>query len=510
MADGYTRGTRTWIAGNNTRPSPLALDRKKQAEGKSSHNDVRNTPPNFVMAISPHTSKKRLSGWGGRDARVCVTAQPSSPSAVEGIVRRPDFRPLIARGLGRAYGDAATCADGFVLSMTEVDCLASFDESTGRLRCEAGVSFASIIDAFLPRGWFLPTTPGTKFITVGGAIAADIHGKNHHRVGSFGEFVDEFHLLLASGCVVRCSRDENAELFYASLGGMGLTGVILDATFRLVPTETAWVTVDYRKTQNLDHTLETFAAGDASHEHSVAWVDCLAGGESLGRGVVMQGNPAKLEDLAPDRQSRPLALPTKLPTNVPFTPPFTLLNRLTVRGFNGVFYWKHANTRKVVDINTFFYPLDSVGHWNRLYGPRGFVQYQAFFPSATSHAGLRSLLGRIVESGAASFLAVLKSCGKADGGLLSYLEPGHTLALDFPYDPKATPSLCRDLDKILLEYSGRLYLAKDSMAAADTIRAMYPRLPDFMRIKREIDPTGRFASGLARRLGLEARGDVSR
>ncbi|MFM7035771.1 MAG: FAD-binding protein [Planctomycetia bacterium] len=455
-------------------------------------------------------ASRNLSGWGRHPWINCHTEYAASPSDAATKLHSAGNASVIARGLGRAYGDAAAIEGGTVINATKLDCLQSFDHESGTLRCEAGVSLQQIIDVFLPRGWFLPTTPGTKFVTVGGAIAADIHGKNHHRVGSFGEFVDEFRLLTASGAILRCSRSENPEIFYATIGGMGLTGIILDAAFRLTRVDSAWIEVDYTKTRNLDHTFEAFQAGDQCHEHSVAWVDCVATGDSLGRGVVMQGNHALRGSIPGKAVDHPLQLPKKRAASVPFAPPFSLLNRWSVRAFNNAFYWKHSDGKTIVDLDTFFYPLDSVANWNRLYGRSGFIQYQAFFPRTTSQQGLRELLSRVAASGSASFLAVLKSCGKADGGLLSYLEPGHTLALDLPYHPRHTPALCRDLDEILLRHGGRLYLAKDSMASAQTIRAMYPRLPEFLKIKREIDPAGRFVSSLAKRLGLttEAEGTL--
>lgn len=444
---------------------------------------------------------QRLSGWGGVAVESCRVARIAARGRVAEMIAQ-DFPTgqLIGRGLGRAYGDSALLPDGIVTDCTGLDRFIAFDAESGLLTCEAGVSFADIIKVFLPRGWFLPTTPGTKFVTVGGAIAADVHGKNHHRVGSFGNFVEWIDLLVADGSVVRCSRSAEPELFFATLGGMGLTGLILAAAFRLVKVETASVRVRYRKTPDLMATLAAFEAGDAGCEHSVAWIDCMAGGAALGRSVVMQGSPATRAEVA--SRGDPLQLPVRRAKAVPFTPPLSLLSPLTVKAFNAAFYGLHADTEKLVDIESFFYPLDAIHHWNRLYGPRGFVQYQAFFPRAESVVGLPRLLDAVVRSGAASFLAVLKSCGAADGGLLSYLEPGHTLALDIPYHPRSVPDLCRRLDRILLDHSGRLYLAKDSLMSAETFRAMYPRMDEFLTVKRRVDPAGRFVSAQARRVGL--------
>jgi len=445
--------------------------------------------------------QQRLSGWGGVPVESCRVARIASRGpVVEMITTATPADRLIGRGLGRAYGDSALPADGVVADCTGLDRFIAFDSASGLVTCEAGVSFADIIAVFLPRGWFVPTTPGTKFVTVGGAIAADVHGKNHHRVGSFGNFVEWIDLLIADGSIVRCSRHAEPELFFATLGGMGLTGLVLAAAFRLVKVETASLRVRYRKTPDLAATLAAFDAGDAGCQHSVAWIDSLAGGAALGRSVVMQGNPATLAEV-PSRGD-PLRLAVPWSKAIPFTPPLSLLSPLAVKAFNAAFYGLHADNEKIVNIESFFYPLDAVRHWNRLYGPRGFVQYQAFFPRAESAAGLPRLLEAVVQSGAASFLAVLKSCGAADGGLLSYLEPGHTLALDIPYHPRSVPDLCRRLDRILLDHGGRLYLAKDSLMSAATFRAMYPRMDEFLAVKRRVDPEGRFVSAQARRVGL--------
>jgi decaprenylphospho-beta-D-ribofuranose 2-oxidase len=447
--------------------------------------------------------RTKLAGWGGVPRESCLIVQPATAVDVRASVSGRE--PVIARGLGRAYGDSAINPRGVVVQSGRLDRFRGFDPANGMLDCEAGVSFADIIACLLPRGWFLPTTPGTKFVTVGGAIAADVHGKNHHRVGSFGNFVDEIELALADGTLARCSRTHDPDLFFATLGGMGLTGIIVSARFRLARVETAWIDVRHRKTAHLEETLEVFDASDAGCEHSVAWIDCMARGASLGRSVVMQGAHALQVDLDARRRRLPLCLPRKRTKSVPFMPPVSLLSPWTVRGFNAAFYAAHSNERKLVDLDTFFYPLDAVLRWNRIYGPRGFVQYQAFFPRERSAVGLRQLLDRISKAGAASFLAVLKSCGAADGGLLSYLEPGHTLALDLPYHPARTPALCRQLDRILLDHGGRLYLAKDSLTDAETFRAMYPRLREFQAVKRRVDPDGRFVSSQALRVGIVER-----
>jgi len=445
----------------------------------------------------------RMTGWGGHPTGICPVVSPSNVEEVRRMLRSTPHT-ITPRGLGRAYGDSAISDRGFVASSLRLDKFHAFEESTGFLDAEAGVSLAEIIDAFLPRGWFLPTTPGTKFVTLGGAIAADVHGKNHHQVGSIGNFIDRVELLLADGRVARCSRNEDPELFFATLGGMGLTGFILAARLRLVPVETSMMRVQYTKTRDLDETLSVFACRDSDYEHSVAWIDCLGRKSGLGRSVVMQANHARHEELPASLAERPYALPRSRGFRIPFTLPFSLIGRGSVSLFNEVFYSSHSDRTVLVDLNSFFYPLDSIGDWNRLYGRRGFIQYQALFPYDMSHRGLTRLLAALATAGCASFLAVLKRCGPADGGMLSFAEPGHTLALDIPFSPNETPALCRTLDRILLEHGGRLYLAKDAMTDAATFHQMYPRIPDFLAVKRRVDPDDHFMTAQAARLNIRS------
>ncbi len=383
---------------------------------------------------------------------------------------------------------------------TGLDAFMAFDPREGVLECEAGVSLADMIEHLQPRGWFLPTTPGTKFVTLGGAIAADVHGKNHHRDGSFGQHVLDLKLMLADGSIEHCSPQRRSELFWATVGGMGLTGVILSARVRLIPVETAYYNVTYRRTRDLDQTLAAFADTDREFRYSVAWIDCLAGGASLGRSVIMLADHARAGDLRGRAADDPLRVPARSDKTVPFYFPSLALNSLGVRMFNTVYYAAHSDRRATVDYDTFFYPLDRVRHWNRIYGRRGFVQYQALFPPQTSARGLVELLMRVAASRRASFLAVLKSSGAASPGLLSYLYPGHTLALDLAMSPDM-PALVAELDAILLKHGGRLYLAKDALMTGPVFREMYPRLGEFLAIKlrgRSPVPHGVVASPTAR------------
>jgi FAD/FMN-containing dehydrogenase len=442
-----------------------------------------------------------LSGWGNYPAERCYVSRPDNRCELKASLSGRDGSSCIPRGLGRAYGDSALNRDQRVALQTGFNRMIAFDDQTGVLECEAGVSFAEIIDVFLPRGWFLPVTPGTKFVTVGGAIAADVHGKNHHQVGSLGRFVLELRMLLANGTEVVCSPSQRADLFWATVGGMGLTGFILSARIQLARVPTAYVRVSYLRTKDLDDTLQRFTEEDHEYRYSVAWIDCLARGAGLGRSVVMLADDAEVADLKPRHRDAPLRLSRKLPLAVPFNLPRFAIAPLNMRQFNKLYYSVHGDCVKTVDFDTFFYPLDRITKWNRIYGRRGFVQYQAWFPRETSQRGLVELLDRIAASQRGSFLAVLKSCGQRDEALLSYLEPGHTLALDFAYTD-GLADLFAALDRILLAHGGRLYLAKDSMTTAATFRAMYPRLAEFRAIKRAADPEGRFSSSQARRLAI--------
>jgi FAD/FMN-containing dehydrogenase len=445
-----------------------------------------------------------LGGWGRYPVARCHVFRPERRAAVAETLNAKAASSFIARGLGRSYGDAALNADGGVVVHDRLDRVLAFDPATGELACEAGVSFADIIRWWLPRGWFPPVTPGTKFVTVGGAIAADVHGKNHHRDGTLSAFLRELTLLTADGETLRCSREERPEVFWATVGGMGLTGMILDARLRLRPVESAWLRVDYRKARDLDETLGVFAESDAASPYSVAWIDCLARGRAMGRAVVMHGDHARAADAqAEGRAPYPSAGSRTVPT-VPCDVPGMLLNPLTMRIFNTTYYALHRGAvGRLVAAERFFYPLDGVGHWNRLYGRRGFVQYQAVLPTAESRRGLVSLLERLSASGRPSFLAVLKRLGPVNAAMLSFPREGYTLALDLPVRAGLVAFL-RELDRLVLERGGRVYLAKDATTTPDAVRAMYPRLDEFRAVKARLDPRGVISSSLARRLGIVA------
>ncbi len=441
-----------------------------------------------------------IAGWGNYPVEVCNLYRPDKVQEIAKLIESGAQPSYISRGLGRSYGDTALNLRAGVLLHTQFARFLHFDEQTGVLECEAGVSFEEIIDHFLHRGWFLPVTPGTKYVTVGGAIANDVHGKNHHVDGCFSEHVLDFTLLLASGEIVRCSREEHADLFHATVGGIGLTGIILTARFRLIPVESAYIEVDYLKARNLEHAFELFARTNEDYQYSVAWIDCLASGSSLGRSVLMLGNHAPRSKV---KKGDPLRIKQKKKLNVPFNFPSFALNKASIKAFNFTYYNSYKDERgKIVDYDSFFYPLDRIHNWNRAYGKRGFVQYQAVFPPETSYRGLTQMLERLSRSGRSSFLAVLKSSGPQNGGLLSFPFKGYTLALDIPIHDAGLFPFLRELDQLVLAHGGRVYLAKDSEAAPDVFAQMYPTLPRFQEIKATVDPNNRFSSSQARRLQI--------
>ncbi len=407
-------------------------------------------------------------------------------------------RDAIARGLGRCYGDSALAPT--IFSSERMNKMLAFDDATGVLTCQAGVSLADILDVFVPRGWFLPVTPGTKFVTVGGAIAADVHGKNHHKDGSFGDHVSSMDVMLADGTVVACSPTENAELFETTCGGMGLTGVILRATFKLKRIPSAYIRQELVPAKNLEEIMRLFEAS-SGWTYTVAWIDCLQRGAGLGRSIMMRGEFATADE-AKKAGHDPLGFRSKTKLTVPVMLPAFLLNSLTVRAFNTTYYQFHAGRQgsQVVSYDTFFYPLDSILHWNRMYGKRGFTQYQVVLPLETSRAGLVELLEKIGESGQGSFLAVLKLFGKQDR-LISFPREGYTLALDFPINDRVLALLDR-LDEITLKHGGRVYLAKDARMKPDTFRRGYANTAIFQQRIKQWDPNGLWQSLQSKRLEI--------
>lgn len=443
-----------------------------------------------------------LTGWGRTAPTVAaLTPVPDAEAARAVLAARPP-RGVLARGLARSYGDAAQNAGGHVLDMTAADRVLSADLDTGKVEVEAGISLDRLMTLFVPKGFFVPVTAGTRYVTVGGAIAADIHGKNHHRVGSFSRHVRWLELLTADGQVRRVSPGHDPELFWATAGGMGLTGVILRACVRMTPIGTSQLLVDTDRTPDLDSLMTLLAETDHRYDYSVAWIDCVATGGRMGRSVLTRGRFARRDELPPKQRADPLRYAGAVKLSVPDVVPPGLLNRATVAAFNELWYRTSPRRRRdqLQSIPGFFHPLDGVGAWNRIYGPRGFVQYQFTVPFGEEEA-MRAALRRISASGHASFLAVLKRFGDGNPGPLSYPSPGWTLALDLPVVP-GLAALLDGLDELVVAAGGRIYLAKDSRVRPELVGRMYPQLGDFRAVRRRVDPAGVFTSDLARRLAL--------
>ena len=429
-------------------------------------------------------STRTLSGWGRYPVLPCATVEPDTAAQAAAPPA-----PVIARGNGRSYGDSSLGPGGTLLTR-RLDHILAFDPATGVLTCEAGTLLADIFHLFVPRGWLAPVTPGTKWVTVGGMIAADVHGKNHHGAGSFGEHVHWLDLALGDGRVLRCSRTEHPDLFAATCGGMGLTGVILAASFAMMPIPSAWIAQTVERAPDLDRALAIFDA--AQHwTYSVAWVDCLASGGDLGRSVVFLGEHAE----------GPAQLPARRVRRLPFDLPQAALNRYSISAFNALYYRRQREGAGRVDLDTYFYPLDALLDWNRMYGRRGFTQYQCVLPLEASRAGLSALLQLAAREGNASFLAVLKRLGRESFGLLSFPMEGYTLTLDFPVNA-ATLRLLDRFDEIVAAHGGRLYLAKDARMGAPMLQSGYKRLDEFRAVRRRYGVEQRFRSAQSDRLGL--------
>ena len=395
-------------------------------------------------------------------------------------------------GMGRSYGDSCLNDGGTLLTTPALDHLLAFDEDNGLLRCEAGVTLAQILQFGVPRGWFLPTTPGTKFVTVGGAIANDVHGKNHHVAGTFGRHVRRFELVRSDGKTYLCSPEENPELYAATIGGLGLTGLITWAEVQLRAVSGPYISMDSVRFGSLDEFFEVSAESDRDFEYTMSWVDCLASGKQMGRGLFMRGNHSWQPHIPGKKAGfhQKIALPVDLPSFV--------LNRLSIKAFNTLHYHAQLPKRvhKTLPYDPFFYPLDSIGTWNKMYGQRGFLQHQCVIPHEAGAKGMRAILQAISDSGEGSFLAVLKTFGSLTSpGMMSFPRPGVTLALDFPLKGAKTLALVDRLDDIVLEYGGAVYPAKDARMSSRMFDASFPRWREFARY---VDPG--FSSSFWRRV----------
>lgn len=441
-----------------------------------------------------------LAGWGNYPR---IPTEQLVPARAEAIAPLLAGRSgLVARGQGRAYGDAAV-GMATTLTSSRLNRMRRFDPASGELTVEAGVTIADILATYVPRGFFLKVVPGTKFVSIGGAIAADVHGKNHHRDGGFGDHVIALRLMLPNGEIVTCSRHVNAELFHATVGGMGLTGIIVEATLVLMPIETGWLVQETHVAEDLDAAMAALER-TAAHTYSVAWIDCLARGRALGRSLIYAADHASAADkdrFAPARDAFP---PQRRagPSMPAFMPSF-VLNPLAVRGFNALYFRRGARqalTPQLVHWDPYFFPLDTIGHWNRIYGPRGFLQHQCVIPAANARRVLAEILDRVARRGSASFLAVLKQLGDSHG-LMSFPLRGYTLAMDFPIQDSLFGFL-DELDAIVTAAGGRLYLAKDARQSRATFAAGYAGLDGLRDIRRCIGATDKLVSHLSARLGI--------
>lgn len=408
--------------------------------------------PNFIQ---------KVTNWGNFPVVEKEMRSEDSFSKIREFVL--NHNEVIARGNGRCYGDASLGEN--IFSTKKLNKFISFDRLNGIIECESGVLLSEVLEISVPQGYFLYVTPGTKFISVGGAIASDVHGKNHHAEGCFSEYVIEFTLMNENGEIIKCSREENSDKFWATIGGMGLTGIILTARFKLKNIETAYIRQESIKAENLDEIFRLFEESE-SWTYTVAWIDCLQKGKNIGRSIMMRGEHAFQHELPQNINKNPLRLKKKLQPTVPFYFPNFILNALTVKVFNLLYYKKQTKkeVKNFIDYETFFYPLDAINEWNKIYGKSGFIQYQMVIPKEAGKEGMKKILETIANSGNGSFLAVLKLFGKNNPSAYnSFPLEGYTLALDFKVNSKLK-KLVEDLDAIVQEFGGRIYLTKDSMS----------------------------------------------
>jgi decaprenylphospho-beta-D-ribofuranose 2-oxidase len=455
------------------------------------------------------TTTKSLTGWGRTAPTVArVLSTPDAGEIVEAVTtaRAHDRRGVIARGLGRSYGDNAQNGGGLVIDMTALDRIHTIDADDALVDVDAGVNLDQLMKAALPFGLWVPVLPGTRQVTVGGAIACDIHGKNHHSAGSFGNHVRSMDLLLASGEIRRLTPDgdheENAALFWATVGGNGLTGIILRATIAMTPTETAYFIADGDVTASLDETIAFHSDGsEANYTYSSAWFDAISAPPKLGRAAISRGSLARLDQLPEKLQRNPLKFDAPQLFTLPDIFPNGLANKYTFGPIGELWYRKSGTYRgKVQNLTQFYHPLDMFGEWNRAYGPAGFLQYQFVVPTEAVEE-FKGIIYDIQRSGHYSFLNVFKLFGPGNQAALSFPIPGWNVCVDFPIKAGLN-EFVTELDRRVLEFGGRLYTAKDSRTTADTFHAMYPRIGEWIAVRRKVDPDGVFASDMARRLEL--------
>jgi len=445
----------------------------------------------------------RLTGWGRISPSSAELAEPATTADAARVLGARQRGGVIPRGLGRSYNNAAQCDGGVVIATARLNRIVDLDATTGLVTCEAGVSLEQLMVAGLPAGWFVPVPPGTRQVTVGGAIAADVHGKNHHVAGSFARHVRSLQIVTPDGETRTVTEQSDPSLFWATAGGMGLTGLIVAATIQLKRVATSRVLVDTVRTADIDETMAVLAEHDRRFGYTVAWSDSLARGSGLGRSVITSGDFAEPADLPPADAGDPFAFRPRARLGVPPGFPPGLINRYTVALANEAWYRKAPRSRRgeIQAIGAFFHPLDGIRNWNRVYGPGGFRQYQYVVPFG-AEAAVRRSFELVSQAHAPSFVTVLKRFGASDEGLLSFPMAGWTLALDFPARTPGLAALLGRLDRLVVEAGGRVYLAKDSRVPPDVLAEMYPRLAEFRKLRADLDPAGILASDLSRRLGL--------
>jgi decaprenylphospho-beta-D-ribofuranose 2-oxidase len=453
-----------------------------------------------MHAAAASVSRRRLTGWGRTSPALCDVLDARSPAEVLDALASAPARGVLPRGLGRSYGDLAQNGGGLVVDMTALDRVVEFDAERGVVTAGAGCSLAQLLELIVPAGWFLPVTPGTRYVTVGGAIACDIHGKNHHRDGSFGEHVLSLTLLDPQGTTHTLSRESTPAEFDATVGGLGLTGIVLEATLRLLRIETATMRVDVERTDGIEDTFARLASTDHLYRYSVAWIDCRARDGRLGRSILMRGDHAGLSEIPAPERGDPLAAPRGRTLSVPpWASVSPILRGTPGEAFNELYFRRAREGRGMLEpLGPYFYPLDALQDWNRLYGRAGFIQYQFVVPFGREREVVE-VLTLLRET--RPVLGVLKRFG-AESGPLSFPVPGWTLALDIALPVDRLGPLLDRADEIVAQAGGRVYLAKDARLRDTVFAAMYPRLDEWRKTHARLDPERRMRGDLARRLGV--------
>ena len=460
------------------------------------------------MRLSFHNSKleslKNISGWGKINPVDVDIITPETIEEIKIIINNSKAKSIISRGLGRSYGDAAQIKEGKVLKLNNFKKITP-NYQKYEITAQAGATFEEILKVIIPKGFFLPVTPGTKKITLGGAIAADVHGKNHHIDGSFGNYIKRIRLINGSGeniilSPINQNQLENNEKFWATIGGMGLTGIIIDATFSIIPIQTSLIKTEISRHDNLDDLMQKMLEADEKYKYSVAWIDSMNNGL---RGILTCGNHITNKDLGNSKDQNYLSFNSKSFTNIPNLIPINLMQRTFIKLFNEFWFRKTSKniSKKLMTIEKFFYPLDAINNWNNIYGRKGFIQYQLFVPEEQKKL-IKKILYKLKSINALTFLPVLKRLGAANQGYLSFPSPGWTLSIDLPAPNQKVENVLKEIDKEIAEIGGRFYLAKDSRQSEHIFKKTYPSLDTWKKVQTRLDPQGKFISDMAIRLRI--------